>query len=476
MPTPTVPYRTDANGKIIYQEGSKPYVPPFEAAPTPPGQSSANSDFWGVNPDRATNLVALAAGTYNTPASQGTDIIRGQAEDLNNRGNNADIEVSPADSATLSGLLTSLQQSAANIKTQTQADIDYINEQANAAGEEYNDLIRQAQQEKKSGMAKSLVAAGERGGLMNTQFAGQAAQAPTEGGTFVGEGGKLAEIRDVYSANIAKLEGLKKQAIANAKAAAAKFIREGKQADYQIAKDLYETAKGIVQDSIDLQYKNKQLDLQMKQENRADIKNTFDIVKDIPVGKTVTINGQTFTGIAVPDATKSFFSGSDIVSLMKALPEGTSQVMVDPNTGTKYTITGLSKEQPDYLTATDDRGNVTFVDKTTLQPVKTIKGIGKTKTQAANVTLNMNNAEKTDLSTALATLEATKGAKYNSAKVAEQYRVYNQLHPGKGDQLLEAIKAEVNYDDQVIKELYDKKQENADAMKITLPSGAVIDL
>jgi len=210
----------------------------------------------------------------------------------------------------------------------------------------------------------------------------------------------------------------------------------------------------------------------------------FNIMKDITKGDSVIIDGQEFKGIKETEADKidPFYTGSNIIELMKTLPEGEERSITDPNTGTKFTITGLATDDPKIksVEATDDKGNVTVTryneDTGKLLNQISLGKVGKTKTQASNVTLNMNNQEKSDLSSALIALEQTKGEKYNSKDVANQYRLYNQLHPGKGTQFLDTIKGDVNYNDQVIKELYDVKSENDDAIEITTSSGAKIKL
>ncbi len=77
-----------------------------------------------------------------------------------------------------------------------------VQSQADATKAQYDQLIAQAQLQKEQGMAKNLVEAGQRGGLMNTQFAGIAALAPTVGGNFVGAGGELNRIQSEYDLNI----------------------------------------------------------------------------------------------------------------------------------------------------------------------------------------------------------------------------------------------------------------------------------
>lgn len=216
----------------------------------------------------------------------------------------------------------------------------------------------------------------------------------------------------------------------------------------------------------------------------SSIATKYNIMKDIKEGDELTIDGQTFKGIAVPETNvEPFFKGSDIIDLMQSIPAGDSQTITDPNTGYEYTIYGTSEEDNEtqrvesyndageLIVTTyrlDENGEMSFSDQ------KNFGKVGKTKTQAANTTLYLNNQEKTDLSTAMAALEANKGERYNSAEVAKQYRIYNQLHPGQGDQLLEAIKGEVNYNDQVIKELYGLNKDTTDEIEIQTSSGTVI--
>lgn len=387
----------------------------------------------------ADNEARMRAAGLNLPSIVGSNASPSQGTAETIGANNAALAntdssiglVDPMKDTNLAAEATRLQQARDAINTQTQADIAAIDAAGAAAGEEYNPLIIAAQEEQRQGMGKAVVTAGQRGGLMNTQFAGSAAAVLTPEArqaletlkaqgfdvqlpgneSWVGKGGELENIRNVYSANISKIQALQKQAIAAARSAAMKYQRDGKIENYNIAKDLYDQAKGLIKDSNDLKIQQAEAERNARNDARAKTTSDYNIMKDVPLGQSVTVNGETFTGIAVPDATKSFFSGSDIVALMKALPEGTSQVMTDPNTGTEYTITGLSKEQPDYLTATDDKGNMTFIDKNNLQAVKTIKGIGKTKTQAANVTLNLTQGQSDALTSASKNLNASKGIK-----------------------------------------------------------------
>lgn len=105
------------------------------------------------------------------------------------------------------------------------------------------------------------------------------------------------------------------------------------------------------------------LALKLYSAGRDEAKFNFDVVSSLGEGKTWTdpTSGKVYTGIKQSEV-DPFFSGSDIVSLMKTLPSGTTQTLTDPNTGEEYTITGLSTDDPTMKTmqATDAYGNVTI--------------------------------------------------------------------------------------------------------------------
>jgi len=145
----------------------------------------------------------------------------------------------------------------------------------------------------------------------------------------------------------------------------------------------------------------------------------FNVIKDIEVGKSVEIGGYTFVGI--DETIDPFFKSSDLVSIMKDLPEGQSKEITDPNTGTVYLLQGLSSE---VYTVTDDQGNVTGLDKATGKPKWKAEGVGKTKTRAASTTIIMNETQTTALQDARKILEQSIGEDgfYNS----DQYKYERQ--------------------------------------------------
>ncbi len=121
-------------------------------------------------------------------------------------------------------------------------------------------------------------------------------------------------------------------------------------------------------------YEMEQLKTKQKQDTLNLISTEFDLISSIPEGETVTIGGQEFTGIKPPDEIKPFFSGSDIISLMKDIPEGTSQEITDPNTGTKYTLTGT--KDPNVVTAINDYGTMYGIDKGGKGILWAVEGVG----------------------------------------------------------------------------------------------------
>lgn len=135
-----------------------------------------------------------------------------------------------------------------------QTELTQIEQAGQAAGAQYDPLIARAEEEKRKGMPKAVIAAGERGGFMNTQFAGRAALQATEGGDFVGAGGELESIKSAYDLNISDLQSRKAAAIEDAKASMSKFIRTGRAQDLDAAQKNYQLA----QQAADRQFQQNQ--------------------------------------------------------------------------------------------------------------------------------------------------------------------------------------------------------------------------
>ncbi len=125
-----------------------------------------------------------------------------------------------------------------------------------AAGESayqrYVPLIAEAQEAQRRGMPKAIISGGERGGFMNTQIAGAAALTPTEGGDFVGYGGELKNIEQIYDRNIQNLKVQAEQARFQAEQAAKEAARTGKQQDMKYAEDAYNRMVQANKDAISM--------------------------------------------------------------------------------------------------------------------------------------------------------------------------------------------------------------------------------
>jgi len=328
-------------------------------------------------------IPGVAAG--NKTISQGTDqysSLLGKSgeeltkaiEDMYKTGG------TPTNSTELDLYTKNITDSYNKLKTTTSEELAQIDAAGLSAGQGYDQLISEAQASKKSGMGKAVVGAGERGGFMSTQYSGIGALIPTEGGSFVGTGGELNRIKSEYDMNINKLQVAKNQAIDAAKAAARVALQTGKQKDFDNAKTLLDTARQAQQDSQDLIDKKINTILNIQAGQRANTTSMFNIMKDIPAGKTIKIGNDTFEGISQPEA---FWTSSSLVSLMQNLPVGQKQEITDPNTKSKITITGLKQETPDtqiFHSVDENNGNETYttIDKATGKILKQVvsKGTG----------------------------------------------------------------------------------------------------
>lgn len=136
-----------------------------------------------------------------------------------------------------------LEQIRKNLGIFTDAENKQIEEAGQAGAAEYQPLINEAMRSKEQGLPKALIGGGERGGFMNTQFAGQAALVPTNGGDFIGVGGELENIKSVYDNNISNLKAKQQSAALAAKEAYRQALRTGKRQDYDLAEKAFQTAK-----------------------------------------------------------------------------------------------------------------------------------------------------------------------------------------------------------------------------------------
>ena len=167
---------------------------------------------------------------------------------------------------------------AGRYTTEQQAQIDAAVEQARLAGEAQ---IAQAQAQKTQGMGKNLVEAGQRGGLMNTQYAGLAALIPTNAGNFIGAGGELERVQSAYDLNIQQAITTRDQAMAQARLAAQEAVRTGSVDAYKIAKDAYDTARAANKEVQDLEFQKKQFALDVNRDRREQDEFEFKIGQEL---------------------------------------------------------------------------------------------------------------------------------------------------------------------------------------------------
>lgn len=124
----------------------------------------------------------------------------------------------------------------------TDAQKEQIKSAMENAKARYQPIIDEAKNAKTQGEAKSLVAAGQQGGLMNTQFAGVAALLPTNGGTFAGAGGELERIHSAYDQNIANATNAMNAAVEQARTDAVGAIFDSSYKSLARAEDSYNRA------------------------------------------------------------------------------------------------------------------------------------------------------------------------------------------------------------------------------------------
>lgn len=353
----------------------------------------------------------------------GSDGIRGQMsqnksdaskmlEDLN-----ATQDLATTD---LTNRLANLDKLLAESRKLTEADLASINEQAAAAGREFDPLIAQAKTSAAQSLGEAVVGGGRRGGFMNTQISGQAAVPGADTLSFIGSGGVLSDVKGQLENNIQKLETAKINAISAARAAAEKAIRTGKQDDLQLAASIFDKAKETFKTQQDLISKRIEIMSRLESDERERIKfgqSQEDRAIESLAGSLSTVLGddtdanmqliqqealargvdpnRLITAINEKMRKESFFKSGDIVELMKAVPAGETQMIVDPLTGSQYEIQGLGGVNKSIVQVTDDKGRVRGVDKNTGEVVwETAPGVGKTKT---NMTISLPRQSRTPI-------------------------------------------------------------------------------
>lgn len=141
---------------------------------------------------------------------------------------------------------------------------------------------------------------------------------------------------------------------------------------------------------------------------RAQTQVDWDIMSKLSKDETWTspTTGVTYTGVSEPDP---FFTSSNIVSLMKAIPIGTTQQIEDPNTGELWSVSGLGK--PDInqkvMSWVDPNNNqiITIFDEVKGEIIKQVNG-GKVRPPTSLVTFGLREALEEEKATNLAIEES----------------------------------------------------------------------
>jgi hypothetical protein len=243
--------------------------------------------------------------------------------------------------------LVDLQSKLASSGILTSDENQRVESAGTAEGSQWDSLIQEAEQKKRQGMAKSEIAAGEAGGFMNTQFAGQAALTPTVGGTWEGAGGELERIQSVYDSNISDLKSKKIMAINAAKDAARQAILTGKASDYNNAVKLYELAQKSNNEAQQLAIQKTQVLLSLRKDSRE----AQQFLSDL---KTNELNqskiSQEIQQKAVDEIAPAIFSelGNDPKKNAEIISKYASQNKMDPSVISSAIIsykTAREKEQ-----------------------------------------------------------------------------------------------------------------------------------
>ncbi len=198
--------------------------------------------------------------------SQGTDDIRDEnnlaASNIGERINGAGEGVGG-----VADTISRLEGIREGISTTTDEELKAIELAGAAAGAQFDPLIKEAQERRRTTLPSEVVRAGQRGGFESTQFAGAAAVAPTQarsGESFVGAGGRLDQTRQLLDKNVSSLRAAQLEAIDAAKAAERKAIQTGKREDFNDAVKMVELAEKLKQDVEDNLIKREQLFIQQQ--------------------------------------------------------------------------------------------------------------------------------------------------------------------------------------------------------------------
>lgn len=322
------------------------------------------------------NVVGGSSGVR-----QGVTEVKNQATELVNQGNSSlaglglDTETSKVYDAAakeqqrIQADYQDLIDTRKSLGLMSQEELDQINQAGESAAGEFAPLISEAEQAKRQGMPTATIGAGERGGFMNTQFAGAAALAPIEGGDFVGAGGELERIKSVYDNNISNLKAQQVIARNQAMDAARKAIRTGKKEDLDLSIKLLDSARQMNQDAIDLA--NSKLDAIAKV---TDMQNTRAVTIAKSLAASVLTGDKTKDNKIIQDAAKQYGVDPNIllgtVSEYNAEKDATDLALLK-------TKVDIAKDIPKGQTYTDPDSGIMILgtqDAETMEIVKTIGG------------------------------------------------------------------------------------------------------
>lgn len=336
----------------------------------------------------------------------GTDDIRGAQQEVKYDGqdimNKLD-SVQLLTDKTREDALTNLSKLLEQSKILTDMDLQRIDSAGNAAGAMYDAPIERAKEAARQGTAKATVGGGERGGFMNTQYAGQSALTETQGGNWVGRGGELSRIKGELDSNITALESARINAIQTAREAARAAIMSGKRQDLDDAKALADMAvkaaeakEAAVTKRIDVMAQldtlnRERVEFSQGQEDRSmdKLQELAKLGIDVPVEFAKQIESKYGVGFVedyltannlakqTKDQKAQLEAFDKVTQILSRVPEGTTIKIGDA------TYKGYKEADPNTRTFSeeDNAGNVTYItiDESTGEIISKASGgkIGK---------------------------------------------------------------------------------------------------
>lgn len=262
-----VPVMMDANGNIMRDGSGKPIA----------DRSQITQDILlkqGISPGSSVFSNYPSSGTNMGDASTGkpSDIINGAVGDVTSGIMGA--SKGAVDSALL-GYQNALKKGVNGPLSESEQK--QVDDASLAAKSEYDALISDAMSKKQQGMGRAVVGAGQAGGFLNSQVAGQAAVAPTSTeNAFTGIGGDLERVQSAYDSTIYSLKNQQQIAMVQARAAATKAIQTGKQSDLDNLKSAFDVAQKAYQDQIDLADRHA-LNIVNLQQAQKDLKKPYTV-------------------------------------------------------------------------------------------------------------------------------------------------------------------------------------------------------